>query len=1447
MDELLSSEDPPSNHPITPIEQAKLDTNHQVQTETQRNPLAQILTPSEPSDMAQTDTSIENISSMAEAMSLADRKNSATASERMFGDKLENQADISLTEAEPSMEDELEEPSIEDEPEEPSMEDELEEPSMEDELEEPSMQNELDEHSMEDALDGESGREKLLTQAHPGTKSELKIEDESLEEDELMSEAGPEAPLTCEDLPRAAHSDLVAHPESTTPSLLTEAMLSPEGEPSTQKTKPITSARPLTDQEESLSEVGPSTQVKINTAQTAIQVEISSGVELSVQAYSPAQTLLSAEESLESKSSTQTEPVITSQPPTEIELFSEADLLVEPEVSIEDQLLIETEPLYEIQALDELESPVDDSGTTPVNPPLTGQGLTEDQQPSADFKSTAIDTPETKSHHASVEDPSKTSHNSQLTSKKPPSKNSIRHTTNSSKPAKIDSNGQPSKARSSTLSSSNIPLPRSNPLSIRSNLPQANSSSKKMPSLPKIPGSIHQTKTLTASKSSLAKSLSSVSSSTSTAHVSDKATKSSRTIPGAPFKSIQPSTTTKAPHSSTLTPQRSIQRLRATPSKSSLVTPSKPTPSTTPSKPRSVKSSTPLSLSRASSSLKKSQSTPNGEIATGINVDILNGSSVESSPKTSAKSSQAFREMLAKAKRSRPKPPTAPNSPDPDSVPGLPSVADQTEALDPWGFEPIERTVEKAQKTGKLNASSRMLSKLPAEIYAKLLSHTSIFHPSNRPASTPNQKQPENVDLKFSFDDQEKCTSGVAWYETVDLIHLNMSLNELTELDEEFGGFEALTNCDLHCNQLTGLPYTFGLLTNLTLLDLSSNQLSQFPIPILSLINLIELNLSKNQLTRLWPLDWKPTLKKQLATAVKPAPNRDEFLGGDQSFNSTDKSFNSVDQPSTITDSSFAREEFNDQFPSSPTKSYLLPKDGGSNERTDRQPFPNLRKLKLSGNKFTTSSLFGRDSVQLPMNILELDLSKNPLGDCIEVSSNLRNLQKLIKLNLCGCGLSDNIFWFDLEGDYDQLETEENALLEHLAELDLSHNAIDSLEPLESFFDRHCSQHPRLAYEGLPRELVKVVIHHGQGGRDVKVMIGNNFLREEARRRRKVKMMNAQSSQKPAESSDTVPSTVEEIKQPSTKDNVLKSSPEAIKEERATGPPLTSNVIITPPNPTQILLLKHHNQTSSTLNLNSLHLAELPEDPEDYNGSALKIEVEHVNVSGNQLSRFPSGIMNRFSTTLTVLNLSRNRLLNSSSDTFDTHVRSMMGIKLPELVELNLASNFLSRSPQLIIKLIIEGFEAFKLKTLDLSLNQFESLDGLYELLKLHRIPDHRSDDTTKRQFRLEKLLLDGNRISQIDDLVRISTEIMDSITNNSSEKVPAGMSADHVRDIVQYNFLEEIGLSDNSIGQLPPCLGYLPTKRMAIARNLFRFPLRKVYDCADGDVKILSWLRDRN
>ncbi|KAI7967833.1 hypothetical protein MJO29_001110 [Puccinia striiformis f. sp. tritici] len=1237
---------------------------------------------------------------------------------------------------------------------------------------------EADRVSMEDELMESESEPAELSQA-------LETTSPGLEDDQLMSDA--ESEKSSDDLIEieAAASKL----ESS--SITAERCLVGAAQP--QENEPTTSTELLIDQDGFLS--------KLEQSKTDTDLPSTLPVELLSQ--------LSIDESSGvCKPPTPTELPAEHQAPLEAEPFSEADLLAESEVSLmEDELLIETEPLDQIQALDELELFVD---LPPADHALSYS------KPTSDFKSMAMGpSHQNKSLDVHIEDQPELLLNNDSKLRKPLSKSLIR---------------PPS-------SSSSIPLPRSNnSLSIRSNLPQK-SSYTIPPPRSKVPGSNYQSNGSTASKSSIAKPTSSASSTTSSIRVSDKTIKSLKSSTSSTFKSTLSSGITKSRHPAAIALSKSTQNLRSTPSQP--VTPSKPASSTTPSKPRSVIPSTPRSasrppnsnnpttpksISRASSSIKKSQVVPNGETTLSSNVDAINGSSFESSHKTLAKSSQGFREMLAQAKRSRPKLPTVPNSPNPDSIPGQAQVPDQPETLDPWGFQPIEKTVEKAQRTGKLNVGSRMLSKVPAEIYAKLLSHTSIFHPSNRPSSAPNHAPQVSVDLKFSFDDDENKTTGVPWYETVDLVHLNMSLNELTELDDEFGGFEALTNCDLHCNQLTSLPYTFGLLTNLTILDLSSNQLSQFPVPILSLVNLIELNLSKNLLTQLWPLDWKPTLKKQLATAVKPPPIGDRSLGGDQSFNSMDQSFNSMDQPSTMTNSSFSHEEFCDQFPSSPKKSYpsksdrpLVPEEGL--QRSDRQPFPALRKLKLAGNKFKTANLFGPDRVQLPRNLQELDLTKNPLGKRIEVSSNLRNLRNLNKLNLSGCGLSDEIFWVDPEGEYDELENEEVGLFEHLTELDLTHNGIDSLEPLETFFDQHCAHHPRLDYVGLPHELVKLVNHHTQGTADVRVMIGHNFLRDEARRRRKMKIITAQS--KPNNQTTEPVHIRAEIKANDDQDKEARTSPAEEIEE--TKPSSLVKPTLAPPNPTQTLLLKHHNQSTFSLNLNSLHLSELSENQEDYDNLTTKIDVKILNLSHNQFTKFPTGIISSFSSSLTMLNLSRNRMKSIDDD--DHVYQLMMKIKLPELIEFNLSSNFLIGSLKPIINLLIKGFQCYKLKILDLSFNQFSSLEGLYDLLKLHEICDQNKESF----LGLDKLVLEGNRISDINDLVRISTEIKDS-------NVEGG-----------YKYIEEIRLSDNSIEQLPACLGYLPTKSLHVARNIFRFPARNLYDCAGGDVKILAWLRARN
>ncbi|OAV86026.1 hypothetical protein PTTG_02240 [Puccinia triticina 1-1 BBBD Race 1] len=132
----------------------------------------------------------------------------------------------------------------------------------------------------------------------------------------------------------------------------------------------------------------------------------------------------------------------------------------------------------------------------------------------------------------------------------------------------------------------------------------------------------------------------------------------------------------------------------------------------------------------------------------------------------------------------------------------------------------------------------------------------------------------------------------------------------------------------------------------------------------------------------------------------------------------------------------------------------------------------------------------------------------------------------------------------------------------------------------------------RLDYEGLPRELVKVVIQHGQGAGEVEVMIGNNFLRDEARRRWKVKMMTAQSSPKLVEPADSAPGAAVGIEKPLPEDEESKSSPEEIKDAR-TGKSLSSSSkqIDIAPKPIETMLLKHHSPKTSSLNMSSLQQA----------------------------------------------------------------------------------------------------------------------------------------------------------------------------------------------------------------------------------------------------------------
>jgi internalin A len=81
---------------------------------------------------------------------------------------------------------------------------------------------------------------------------------------------------------------------------------------------------------------------------------------------------------------------------------------------------------------------------------------------------------------------------------------------------------------------------------------------------------------------------------------------------------------------------------------------------------------------------------------------------------------------------------------------------------------------------------------------------------------------------------------------------LNLSSNQLTHiLPEEVGLLTSLQRLDLHKNQLTHIPTELAQLSNLQYLDLHTNQLTHIPPEICKLTNLQHLDLYDNQLTQI--------------------------------------------------------------------------------------------------------------------------------------------------------------------------------------------------------------------------------------------------------------------------------------------------------------------------------------------------------------------------------------------------------------------------------------------------------------------------------------------------------------------------------------------------------------------------------------------------------------------
>lgn len=773
---------------------------------------------------------------------------------------------------------------------------------------------------------------------------------------------------------------------------------------------------------------------------------------------------------------------------------------------------------------------------------------------------------------------------------------------------------------------------------------------------------------------------------------------------------------------------------------------------------------------------------------------------------SSAKPTQSIREMLAEARKQKQKSPSK-------------------DHLSPqWGFQPIGKLIKKAHRTGRLNLGSRMMNEIPMRVYKDLIPSHSIFHPSNRaPTKTElkGKKQDEEKEKdeleeeeekdeleeqeKDELQEEEEEEGEVKWYEKVDLTHLNVALNEISELDYELGGFDCLEHLDVHHNQLRSLPTSFGLLINLVQLNLSSNKFEELPLPLLSLVNLKELNLSNNLLKKLWEPNWDILLKKTLAKIGKQSKSNEKNNQEDTRRTSEISLINHQEE-----------EEFFDFFPSSPSKRKKKKEmiELEKEEEIDKSliPFPVLEKLFLGSNQFISSSIFGDKGIKLPNSLIELDLSKNPLREPIEIP---RNLTELKVLKLGACGFDDCVFRFEVDSEYDQLSEDEGKeeegngngkLFKNLEELDLSNNGIDSLGPLEGFLKQYCYQ-KRLEYVGLPKGIENV----GGGSEEVlKVLVHENFLRNESRRRKAMKGIEISTPVALPTTEATTRTTSTEAKKQF--DTIVEAVENLSLDTDEASKPSKPKKTVTPSRHDQInaMIKDGYHSESFTLDLHAQHIQD-SDIREEVIELIEKNPIQKLNLSQNILNRIPFQWISA-SGTITSLNLSRNRLSNKDLENIND--------SLTNLIELNLSGNMFDVGKELFEWI---SKNAKRLKKLDLSYNGLKDEDGIESL------------------WFLEEIDLRGNLMEELVGLVQVGKR-MKELQEEEEE--------DEERD--ELELLERdykwkcIDLRDNHIVKLEPSLGYLSIDELFVSGNRFRVPLRKVYEGSDGTKKLLKWLKAR-
>ncbi|KAL8709365.1 MAG: hypothetical protein Q9225_007464 [Loekoesia sp. 1 TL-2023] len=222
---------------------------------------------------------------------------------------------------------------------------------------------------------------------------------------------------------------------------------------------------------------------------------------------------------------------------------------------------------------------------------------------------------------------------------------------------------------------------------------------------------------------------------------------------------------------------------------------------------------------------------------------ITGSASSTASPKPSSKSSAALRETIANAKAARRAAPKY----EADEI--IKPVNPNPQAASLGGDDGIHvnilrKRINSARSDGKLNISAMGLKEFPKEVLNMYESNT--------------------------------MTNGPTWYESVDLIRLDASNNQLEDLgwdylderaeDRPQGNiFNGLQSLDLHGNLLRSLPSSLHSLEHLTILNLSRNRLGQISgvvYTVSKIASIRELYLAENDFSGPFPpLIWGENLE----------------------------------------------------------------------------------------------------------------------------------------------------------------------------------------------------------------------------------------------------------------------------------------------------------------------------------------------------------------------------------------------------------------------------------------------------------------------------------------------------------------------------------------------------------------------------------------------------------